>query len=123
MNSGISGPRGFVRGIGKGGKGVGKARAQVESEHQNYFPPGTTTGAVPARNFSPLISDGMIIRGDISHESGTWLNVDFIAAGQRSRGRRRGGGGVRGKRGAGRKFPRNYGKGSARRDGVYEVVN
>lgn len=22
----------------------------------------------------------MIIRGDISHESGTWLNVDFIAA-------------------------------------------
>lgn len=77
MNSGISGPRG----LGK----EGKARVQVESEHQNYFPPGTTTGAVPARNFSPLISDGMIIRGDISHESGTWLNVDFIAAGQRSR--------------------------------------
>lgn len=22
----------------------------------------------------------MIIRGDISHESGTWLNVDFIVA-------------------------------------------
>lgn len=31
----------------------------------------------------------MIIRDDISHESGTWLNVDFIAA---VRGRRRGGG-------------------------------
>ena len=61
-------------------------RTSRESEHQNYFPAGTTTaGVVPARNFSPLISDGMIIRGDISHESGTWLNVDFIAAGQHSR--------------------------------------
>lgn len=97
-----------MRGIGKGGKGVGKARAQVESEHQNYFPPSTTTGAVPARNFNPLISDGMIIRGDISHESGTWLNVDFIAAGQRSRGRRRGG---RGKGGGGAKISTELRKG------------
>lgn len=108
MNSGISGPRG----IGK--EGVGKARVQVESEHQNYFPPGTTTGAVPARNFSPLISDGMIIRGDISHESGTWLNVDFIAAGQRSRAPR---GRVRGENfhGITERGPRE--------GTVYEVVN
>lgn len=28
----------------------------------------------------------MIIRGDISHESGTWLNVDFIAAVRGGRG-------------------------------------
>lgn len=70
--------------------------AHGESErHQNYFPAGTTADAVvPPRNFSPLISDGMIIRGDISHESGTWLNVDFIAA-VRGRGWRRRGRGTR----------------------------
>lgn len=35
----------------------------------------------------------MIIRGDISHESGTWLNVDFIVAvrGEGGGRRRRGG--------------------------------
>lgn len=93
-------------------------RTSRESEHQNYFPAGTTTaGVVPARNFSPLISDGMIIRGDISHESGTWLNVDFIAAGQHSRLA------SGGRAGSGRKFPRNYGKGVHEKGTVYEVVN
>lgn len=90
--------------MAKGGGSATRSR-EVQSEHQNYFPAGTTAGAVPPRNFSPLISDGMIIRGDISHESGTWLNMDFIAASQRGRGRDR-------------KFPRNYGKGSTRRDGL-----
>lgn len=33
----------------------------------------------------------MIIRGDISHESGTWLNVDFIVA-VRGGGTEKGGG-------------------------------
>lgn len=64
-------------GVTVAGLVVGIRRAR---QHQNYFPAGTTAGAVPPRNFSPLISDGMIIRDDISHESGTWLNVDFIAA-------------------------------------------
>ena len=99
--------------MGLAGRGKeGEARVQVESEHQNYFPPGTTTGAVPARNFSPLISDGMIIRGDISHESGTWLNVDFIAAGQRSRA----------PRGRGENFHGITERGP-REGTVYEVVN
>lgn len=54
----------------------------------------------------------MIIRDDISHESGTWLNVDFIAA-------------VRGRRGGphtARKFLGITKK--ALREGTYgEVVN
>lgn len=112
MNSGISGLRGFI----EDGGGVGKACVQVESEHQNYFPVGTTAGAVPARNFSPLISDGMIIRGDISHESGTWLNVDFIAAGQHSRLPRGRG------RGRGKNFHGITERGP-REGTVYEVVN
>lgn len=64
----------------RGNGGAGCRSTEQSEQHQNYFPAGTTDGAVPPRNFSPLISDGMIIRGDISHESGTWLNVDFIAA-------------------------------------------
>lgn len=50
-----------------------------ESKHQNYFPTGNT--AAPrgtSRNFSPLISDGMIIRNDILRESGSRLNVGLL---------------------------------------------
>ena len=34
---------------------------------------------VPFRNFNPLISDGMIIHGNILRKSRTWLIVDFTA--------------------------------------------
>lgn len=61
----------------------------------------------------------MIIRGDISHESGTWLNVDFIVAVRGGReDREKGGGEPR----MVRKISRNYQK--ALREGTLgEVVN
>lgn len=63
------------------GLDVGERRA---SGIKIIFQRAPPTVRVPPRNFNPLISDGMIIRGDISHESGTWLNVDFIAAVRRA---------------------------------------
>lgn len=89
------------RRAGEGGRrGWRATRVEAPSEHQNYFPAGTPPAREPPRNFSPLISDGMIIRGDISHESGTWLNVDFIAAVRpgRRRGRDENFHGIAGKR-------------------------
>ena len=58
----------------------------------------------------------MIIRGDISHESGTWLNVDFIAAGQHSRL-------ASGEGGVGAKISTELRKGVREKGTVYEVVN
>ena len=96
---GGGGARPASRGAG-GRRGWRATRVEAPSEHQNYFPAGTPPARAPPRNFSPLISDGMIIRGDISHESGTWLNVDFIAAVRpgRRRGRDENFHGIAGKR-------------------------
>lgn len=65
---------------GSNGDGTGCRRMERASGIKIIFQRAPPTARVPPRNFNPLISDGMIIRGDISRESGTWLNVDFIAA-------------------------------------------